>query len=159
MLPAVTVPVPVGPLQVDERILRNSSKSQIPNKESCEIEKGSKESLLVGLVGVGDKKVMPQHRDHRNLRLCIRRHPTWLVAYGEQRTGRDRATTGHCWLASTVIHATGCFTKRPVVYYDRTKLRREIDHMMQPLVGNGFSKMANKFLKRMFDEASTLTGC
>ena len=51
-------------------------------RQLCDENLGSIESLVVGLIGLGDEQMLPQRRDYGCVRLCIGRQPTDEEASG-----------------------------------------------------------------------------
>lgn len=147
--------------------------------ELCEKDLGSKESLLVGLVGLGEEKLMPQRRDYGLVKLCIGRQPSseeakgnYLVVkqdsngqfagsialnhyktsktYGEQRVQLPLPYIRTLLASLQRDPRDWLFTKRPDKNTPENKPYES---------ANSFGKFANRTLEKVFGKPLTLTGC
>jgi hypothetical protein len=64
-------------------------------RQLCDENLGSIESLVVGLIALGDEQMLPQRRDYGNVRSCIGRQPT-----------AEEASGGHLVLLKMLAAAT-----------------------------------------------------
>jgi hypothetical protein len=148
-------------------------------RQMCEEDCDSTDSLVVGLIALGDEKLLPQRRDYGNVRLCVGRQPTEEEATGNHlvvlRTANGSHTAYIMFVkyTKTLKHYGPKKVELPLLYI-RTLLEslqrqpREYLFTMLPSKSvpantpytkpNSFGKFVNKTLNRVFGRPLTISG-